>query len=133
MAIVCDTFHIIKWYNYQVVDSLRSQEGKRLRKLVDKLASDDKWVETAMVEEERRLVFGTRFLFLANSRTIDAKDKLNRGNAAEAEENAVKAWEDLSNILSVSDCEHGRGNSLTGCLSHKMRKARACEGLHKGP
>lgn len=38
ISIVYDTFHIIKWYNDQVVDSLRRQEGKRLKKVADKLA-----------------------------------------------------------------------------------------------
>ena len=89
ISIVYDTFHIIKWFNDQVVDSLRRQEGKRLKKVVDKLASEGREDEAAMVEEERRLLFGARFLLLANNRTLEAKDKLNRKLNAEAKENAL--------------------------------------------
>ena len=64
ISIVYDTFHIIKWYNDQVVDSLRRQEGKRLKKVADKLASEGRKDEATMVEEERKLLFGARFLLL---------------------------------------------------------------------
>ena len=90
ISIVYDTFHIIKWYNDQVVDSLRRQEGKRLKKVADKLASEGRKDEATMVEEERRLLFGARFLLLANNRTLEAKDKLNRALNVEAKANALK-------------------------------------------
>ena len=137
ISIVYDTFHIIKWYNDQVVDSLRRQEGKRLRKMADKLADDGKRDEAAIVEQERQLLFGARFLLLANNRTLEAKDRLNRRLNAEAKDsarrdgrnpdevghrrtdnaeskaailssneklqNAVKAREELSDILSIGN------------------------------
>ena len=90
ISIVYDTFHIIKWYNDQVVDSLRRQEGKRLRKVADKLASEGRKDEATMVEEERKLLFGARFLLLANNRTLEAKDKLNRKLNVEAKESASR-------------------------------------------
>ena len=88
--IVYDTFHIIKWYNDQVVDSLRRKEGKRLKKLVGQLVADGKGDEAAIVEQERRLLFGARFLLLANNRTLEAKDSLNRRLNAKAKENAER-------------------------------------------
>ena len=137
ISIVYDTFHIIKWYNDQVVDSLRRKEGKRLKKLVGELVADGKCDEAAIVEQERRLLFGARFLLLANNRTLEAKDRLNRRLNAEAKDcarkdgrnpdevghrridnadsraailssneklqNAVKAREELSDILSSSN------------------------------
>ncbi len=90
IAIVYDKFHIIKWFNDQVVDSLRRQEGKRLQKLVDKLNSEGEYDEAVAVEKERRLLFGARFLLLANNRTLEAKDKLNSELNSEAKENAQK-------------------------------------------
>ena len=98
IEIVYDTFHIIKWYNDQVVDSLRRQEAGRLRKLADSLISEGKSDEAAAVEQERRLLFGARFLLLANNRTLEAKDRLNRQLNAEAKEAALKDGRNLDDV-----------------------------------
>ena len=90
IAIVYDTFHIIQWFNEQVIDSARRQEANRLKKHVKKLKEEGKNPEAQIVEKERRLLFGSRFLLLANARTLEAKDKLNRELNAEAKENAMK-------------------------------------------
>ena len=42
------------------------------------------------MEAERKLLFGSRFLLLANERTIDAKDRLNKQLNREAKEKALK-------------------------------------------
>ena len=89
ISIVYDTFHFIKWYNDQVADILRRQEAGRLKKLADSLTASGKADETATVEQERRLLFGARFLLLANNRKLEAKDKLNRQLSAEAKEAAL--------------------------------------------
>ena len=120
ISIVYDTFHIIKWYNDQVVDSLRRQEGKRLRKMADKLADDGKRDEAAIVEQERQLLFGARFLLNAEAKDSARRDGRNpdevghrRTDKAESKaailssneklQNAVKAREELSDILSSSN------------------------------
>ena len=116
---------------------MKRQEAGRLKKLAGSLISEGKSDEAATVEQERRLLFGARFLLLANNRTLEAKDKLNRQLNAEAKEaalkdvrnpddvghrrtdnadskaailssneriqNAVKAREELSDILSIGD------------------------------
>ena len=116
---------------------MKRQEAGRLKKLAGSLISEGKYDEAATVEQERRLLFGARFLLLANNRTLEAKDKLNRQLKAEAKEaalkdvrnpddvghrrtdnadskaailssneriqNAVKAREELSDILSIGD------------------------------
>ena len=116
---------------------MKRQEAGRLKKLADSLISEGKSDEAATIEQERRLFFGARFLLLANNRTLEAKDKLNRQLNAEAKEaalkdgrnpddighrrtdnadskaailssneriqNAVKAREELSDILSIGD------------------------------
>ena len=58
--------------------------------MVDNLVAEGKEDEAAMVEEERCLLFGVRFLLFASNRTIEAKDKLNRNLNAEAKANALK-------------------------------------------
>lgn len=90
IAIVYDTFHIIKWFNDQVIDNTRRQEANRLRKLSEKLKKEEKHEESRLVEAERKLLFGSRFLLLANERTIDAKDRLNKQLNREAKEKALK-------------------------------------------
>ena len=112
--IVYDTFHIIKWYNDQVVDSLRRQEAGRLKKLADSLTASGKADEAATVEQERRLLFGARFLLLANNRTLEAKDKLNRQLNAEAKEAALK---DGRNPNDVGRRRTDNANSKAAILS----------------
>ena len=90
IAIVYDKFHIIQWFNDQVIDSARRQEANRLKKHLKKLKEEGKNPEAQIVEKECRLLFGSRFLLLANARTLEAKDKLNRELNAEAKENAMK-------------------------------------------
>ena len=58
--------------------------------MADKLASEGRKDEATMVEEERKLLFGARFLLLANNRTLEAKDKLNRKLNVEAKESASR-------------------------------------------
>ena len=97
-SIVYDTFHIIKWYNDQVIDSLKRQEAGRLKKLAGSLISEGKSDEAATVEQERRLLFGARFLLLANNRTLEAKDKLNRQLNTEVKEAALKDGRNLDDV-----------------------------------
>ena len=118
IEIVYDTFHIIKWYNDQVVDSLRRQEAGRLRKLADSLISEGKSDEAAAVEQERRLLFGARFLLLANNRTLEAKDRLNGQLNAEAKEAALK---DGRNPDDVGRRRTDNADSKTAILSSNER------------
>lgn len=78
ISIVYDGFHIIKWFNDQVIDSLRRSEAKRLKGHVAELEDAGDLDGAAEVEAERRLLFGARWNLLANERTLRAKDSLNR-------------------------------------------------------
>lgn len=98
IAIVYDTFHIIKWFNDQVIDNARRQEANRLRRLSKKLEEDGRHAEAQLVESERKLLFGSRFLLLANERTLDAKDRLNKELNAEARENAIRDGRDPDDV-----------------------------------
>jgi len=103
--------------------------------------------EAVLVLEERKFLFGSRFLLLANTRTLKAKDKLNAQLNAEAKssaqadgrdaervghrrtdnadsrdailkananlQNAVKAREELIEILSTPNPEHMRAKLTT--------------------
>lgn len=113
-SIVYDTFHIIKLYNDQVIDSLKRQEAGRLKKLADSLTASGKADEAATVEQERRLFFGARFLLLANNRTLEAKDKLNRQLNAEAKEAALK---DVRNPDDVGHRRNDNADSKAAILS----------------
>ena len=84
IEIVYDGFHILKWFNDQVVDSLRRSEAKRLKKEADALSRAGEAVAAAEIESERRLLFGSRWNLLANERTLRAKDAMNVGLNAQA-------------------------------------------------
>jgi len=94
IKIVYDTFHIVKWFNDQVIDAARRAEGNRLKKLAERLNSEDKKDEAALVLNERKLLFGSRFLLLANKRTLKAKDKLNTELNTEAKKAAEEDGRD---------------------------------------
>jgi transposase len=147
IKIVYDTFHIVKWFNDQVIDAARRTEGNRLKKLAGKLVQEGRKDEATLVLEERKLLFGSRFLLLANIRTLKAKDKVNAELNAEAKksaeqdglnpdrtghrrtdncasrdailktnenlQNAVKAREELVEILSCSNPEQMRVDLTT--------------------
>jgi transposase len=147
IKIVYDTFHIVKWFNDQVIGAARRTEGNRLKKLAEKLQREGRVEEATLVLEERRLLFGSRFLLLANTRTLKAKDKLNAELNADAKriaeedggdpqrvghrktnnsdsrdvilkananlQNAVKAREELIEILSTPNPEHMREKLTT--------------------
>ncbi len=147
IKIVYDTFHIVQWFNKQVIDAARRTEGNRLKKLAEKLQHESRLEEATLVLEERKLLFGSRFLLLANTRTLKAKDKLNAELNAEAKrtakeegrdadrvghrrtnnsdsrdailkananlQNAVKAREELIEILSIPNPEHMREKLTT--------------------
>ena len=98
IAIVYDTFHIIKWFNDQVVDNARRQEANRLRRLAAKLEGGGDHEGAALIEGERKLLFGSRFLLLANERTLDAKDRLNTELNREAKENAIRDGRDPDEV-----------------------------------
>lgn len=85
-----DLFHIVQWYNKQVIDSLRRSEAKRLRNEAQKLTAEGLNEEAAAMEAERRLLFSSRFLLLSNEKTLKAKDKLNRDLNRQAKEAAKK-------------------------------------------
>jgi transposase len=89
VAIVYDGFHIIQWFNKQVIDSLRRTEANRLKKEAEKLARAGDFQGAAEIESERRLLFGQRWNLLANERTLRAKDALNAEINAEAKAAAV--------------------------------------------
>lgn len=126
IKIVYDTFHIVKLFNDKVIDATRRQEANKLKKTVEKLTKAGKREEAMLVEKERKLLFDSRFLLLSNERTLKAKDKLNKEinqkegskrrtdneearNALLASnknlQNAVKAREELSDILALRDPE----------------------------
>jgi transposase len=98
VAIVYDGFHIIQWYNKQVIDSLRRAEANRLKKEADALeaSGDDKGA--AEVDAERRLLFGQRWNLLANERTLRAKDALNAELNAEAKAAAIADGRDPAEV-----------------------------------
>jgi transposase len=98
IAICYDTFHIIQWFNSQVVESMRRGEAGRLRKEADKsYGKGDKEGGDALMEE-RRLLFDSRFLLLANDKTLKAKDRLNRQLNREAKEQAEKDGRNPSEV-----------------------------------
>lgn len=98
IAIVYDCFHVIQWFNKQVIDSLRCSEAKRLEKEAAKLAKAGDIEGAAEVEAERRLLFGARFNLLANERTLRAKDALNAELNAEAKAAALADGRDPSEV-----------------------------------
>ncbi len=61
IQIVYDTFHIVKWFNDQVIDAARRTEGNRLKKLAEQLKREGRTDESTLVLEERKLLFGSRF------------------------------------------------------------------------
>jgi len=84
IAIVYDGFHVIQWFNEQVVDSLRRSEAARLGRMAARLAKAGDAAGAAEAEAERALLSGERFNLLANERTLRAKDALNAQLNAEA-------------------------------------------------
>lgn len=98
IQIVYDTFHITKWYNDQVIDATRRAEGNRLKRLAESLQQAGREDEATLVREERKLLFGSRFLLLANTRTLKAKDKLNAQLNAEAKRTAQKDGRDADRV-----------------------------------
>jgi transposase len=84
IEIVYDGFHILKWFNDQVIDSLRRSETKRLKKEADVLSSIGEVAAAAAIESERKLLFGSRWNLLVNERTLRAKDAMNAGLNAQA-------------------------------------------------
>ena len=76
IAVVYDGFHVIQWYNSQVIDGLRRSEARRLKRKAEELAKEGLKKEAGDVEAERRLLFSSRFLLLSNERTLEAKDRL---------------------------------------------------------
>jgi transposase len=98
IAIVYDGFHIIQWFNKQVIDSLRKAEANRLKKESEALAEAGDTEGAAEVEAERRLLFGQRYNLLANERTLKAKDALNTELNAEAKAAAAADGRDPSEV-----------------------------------
>ncbi len=98
IQIVYDTFHIVKWFNDQVIDAARRTEGNRLKKLAEQLKREGRTDESTLVLEERKLLFGSRFLLLANTRTLDAKDRLNAQLNAEAKLSAAQDGRDPDKV-----------------------------------
>jgi transposase len=98
--IVYDGFHIIQWFNKQVIDSLRKAEAGRLKKEAEALAEAGDAEGATEVEAERKLLFGQRYNLLANERTLKAKDALNAELNAEAKAMALSDGRD--------PCEVGR-------------------------
>lgn len=94
VEVVYDGFHIIKWFNERVVDSLRKSEAKKLRKRADALREAGDAVAAAEVEAERSLLYGARFNLLANERTLRAKDALNAELNAQARADAASCGRD---------------------------------------
>lgn len=98
IQIVYDGFHIIKWFNDQVIDSLRRSEAKKLKSRVEKLIQAGDVTAAAEVESERKLLFGARWNLLANERTLRAKDALNAELNAQAKENAIRDGRDPQEV-----------------------------------
>ena len=96
--IVWDGFHIIQWFNKQVIDSLRRSEANRLKKEYGRLAAAGDAEGAAEIEAERRLLFGERWNLLANERTLRAKDAMNAEANAEARRSAILAGENPAKI-----------------------------------
>lgn len=96
--IVYDGFHIIKWFNDQVIDSLRRSEAKKLKAHADKLAEAGDLQGAADVEAERRLLFGARWNLLANERTLRAKDTRNAELNSEAKRQAEADGKDPAQV-----------------------------------
>ncbi|MGN0775777.1 MAG: ISL3 family transposase [Candidatus Ventricola sp.] len=94
IEIVYDGFHIIKWFNEQVIDSLRKAEAKKLKKCADDLRRAGDAEGAAEVDAERGMLFGARWNLLANERTLRAKDALNRELNAQAREDAERDGRD---------------------------------------
>jgi transposase len=98
IAIVYDGFHIIQWFNKQVIDSLRKSEANKLNKEVARLAGAGDAVGAAEVETERKLLFGQRWNLLANERTLRAKDALNAELNADAKASAAADGRDPDEV-----------------------------------
>ena len=98
VAVVWDGFHVIQWFNKQVIDRIRVSEGKRLGKEAKRLEKAGEAEAAALVESERRLLFGQRWSLLANARTLAARDALNAELNAEAKERAEAEGADPSAV-----------------------------------
>ena len=117
IAIVYDGFHIIQWFNKQVIDSLRTSEAKRLKKEAAALAAAGDAEGAAEAEAERRLLFGQRWNLLANERTLRAKDALNAELNAEAKASALSDGRDPSGV--------GRRRQDNTCAREALLNANA--------
>lgn len=98
IAIVFDGFHLIQWFNKQVIDALRKSEAKRLGREADKLAKAGDAQGAAELEAEKRLLYGARYNLLANERTLRAKDALNAELNAEAKAAVAADGKDPSEV-----------------------------------
>ena len=98
IEIVYDGFHIIKWFNEQVIDSLRKSEARKLKNRAAKLVEDGDAAGAAEVEAERKLLFGARWNLLANERTLRAKDALNRELNEQARRSAAAEGRDPAGV-----------------------------------
>ena len=98
IAIVYDGFHIIQWFNKQVIDALRRTEANRLKKEAAKLEEAGDLQGAAEIEAERVLLFGQRYNLLANERTLRAKDALNTELNGEARASALADGRDPSEV-----------------------------------
>lgn len=98
VLVVYDGFHIIKWFNDRVIDSLRKSEARKLKGRVVELNRAGDAAAAAQVETERRLLFGARWNLLANERTLRAKDAPDAELNARAKEDAVKDGRDPGEV-----------------------------------
>jgi transposase len=129
IAIVYDGFHIIQWFNQQVIDSLRKSEAKKLKKKAEEMAKAGDAAGAAAVEAERKLLFGARWNLLANERTLRAKDALNAELNAKAKAQALAEGRDPS-LVGLRRCDNtGSREALLDANASLQCAVRAREEL----
>ena len=129
IAIVYDGFHIIQWYNKQVIDALRKSEANKLQKEAKRLEEAGDAAGAAEVEAERRLLFGSRWNLLANERTLRAKDALNAELNAEAKASALADGRDPSEVGRRRQDNAASREALLGANASLQCAVRAREEL----
>lgn len=129
IAIVYDTFHIIQWFNQQVIDNARRAEARRLKKLATKLREEGDIEGAIRVEEELSYLFNSRFLLLANEKTLEAKDKLNKELNKEAKEAAIKDGRDPDEVGKRKETSVAEREALLKSNANMQNIVRAREEL----
>ena len=98
VKVVWDPFHVMQNYNDKVVNGVRRTQANALLRAAKKLEEEGDAESASKLMAERKLLFGSRHMLIANRTTLEARDRLNAELNREAKQEAIEDGRDPSKV-----------------------------------